>query len=180
MMEQILGDYDSAYQLRSVCLRYFNAAGAEPDEHLGERHEPETHLIPLVLQTLSGRRDMFYIYGDDYNTVDGTCIRDYVHVSDLCSAHLLALNHLLTGGKSAAYNLGYGKGYSVREIIDLSENITGKKLRYVVKPRREGDPPKLVADAKRCRSDLGWMPTFDSLEKIISHAWIWETYHPWY
>jgi UDP-glucose 4-epimerase len=179
MMEQILDDYDSAYKLRSVRLRYFNAAGAEPDEHLGERHEPETHLIPLVLQTLSGRRDMFYLYGDDYNTPDGTCIRDYIHVSDLCSAHLLSLKHLLSGGKSVTYNLGYGVGYSVREIIDLAENLTGKKLRYDIKPKRDGDASELVADAKRCRSELGWMPTCGSLEKIITDAWIWEKKHPW-
>ena len=179
MMEQILDDYDSAYQLRSVRLRYFNAAGAEPEEDLGERHEPETHLIPLVMQTLSGRRDIFYLYGDDYNTPDGTCIRDYIHVIDLCSAHLFALNYLLSGGKSVTFNLGYGTGYSVREIINMAENITGQKLRFVIKPKRDGDAPELVADSQRCRDELGWSPTCNSLEKIITDAWAWEKKYPW-
>lgn len=179
MVEQILGDYDRAYQLRSVCLRYFNASGAEPDNNLGERHDPETHLIPLILQTLSGRRELFHLFGDDYETSDGTCIRDYIHVTDLCSAHLLALRFLLSGGKSKIYNLGNGRGYSVQQVIKIAENITGSKLRLVVMPKREGDSPELIADAKKCISELGWIPVYADLKKIVSDAWQWEKKFPW-
>jgi UDP-glucose 4-epimerase len=179
MVEEVLKDYEIAYGLRSVCLRYFNAAGADPKGVLGERHDPETHLIPLILQTLSGRRDSFDLYGDNYNTPDGTCIRDYVHVIDLCSAHLLALNKLLSGGNSSTYNLGYGKGYSVREVIESAQNITGQKLKHSIKPRRDGDSPELIANANLCRDDLGWSPKYDSLDTIISHAWDWERKYPW-
>ncbi len=179
MVEEVLKDYEIAYGLRSVCLRYFNAAGADPEGVLGERHDPETHLIPLILQTLSGRRDSFDLYGDNYNTPDGTCIRDYVHVTDLCSAHLLALNKLLSGGNSSTYNLGYGKGYSVREVIELAQKITGRKLNYSNKPKRDGDSPELVANSNLCRDELGWSPKYDSLDTIISHAWDWEQKYPW-
>jgi UDP-glucose 4-epimerase len=179
MVEEILKDYEVAYGLRSVCLRFFNAAGADPEGILGERHDPETHLIPLILQTLSGRRDSFDLYGDNYNTPDVTCIRDYVHVIDLCSAHLLALNKLLSGGNSSTYNLGYGKGYSVREVIEFAQSITGQKLNYSIKLKRDGDSPELVANANLCRDELGWTPKYDSLDTIISHAWDWEQKHPW-
>jgi UDP-glucose 4-epimerase len=179
MVEEVLKDYEIAYGLRSVCLRYFNAAGADPEGILGERHDPETHLIPLILQSLSGRRDLFDLYGDNYSTPDGTCIRDYVHVMDLCTAHLLSLNKLLSGGNSATYNLGYGKGYSVREVIESAQKITGQKLKYSIKPKREGDSPELVANAILCRDELGWSPKYDSLDTIISHAWDWEQKYPW-
>ncbi len=179
MVEEVLKDYEIAYGLRSVCLRYFNAAGADPEGVLGERHDPETHLIPLILQTLSGRRDSFDLYGDNYNTPDGTCIRDYVHVTDLCSAHLLALNKLLSGGNSSTYNLGYGNGYSVREVIESAQKITGRKLNYSNKPKRDGDSPELVANSNLCRDELGWSPKYDSLDTIISHAWDWEQKYPW-
>jgi UDP-glucose 4-epimerase len=179
MVEDVLKDYELAYGLRSVCLRYFNAAGADPDGFLGERHDPETHLIPLILQTLSGRRDSFYLFGDNYNTPDGTCIRDYVHVNDLCSAHLLALNKLLTGGKSSTYNLGYGVGYSIREVIEIAEIITDRRLKYLIKPKREGDSPELVANANLCRDELGWSPKYADLKTIIKHAWQWEQKYPW-
>jgi UDP-glucose 4-epimerase len=179
MVEDVLKDYELAYGLRSVCLRYFNAAGADPEGFLGERHDPETHLIPLILQTLSGRRDSFYLFGDNYNTPDGTCIRDYVHVNDLCSAHLLALNKLLTGGNSSIYNLGYGVGYSIREVIEIAEIITDRRLKYLIKPKREGDSPELVANANLCRDELGWSPKYADLKTIIKHAWQWEQKYPW-
>jgi UDP-glucose 4-epimerase len=179
MVEEVLKDNEIAYGLRSVCLRYFNAAGADPEGVLGERHDPETHLIPLIFQTLSGRRDSFDLYGDNYNTPDGTCIRDYVHVTDLCSAHLLALNKLLSGGNSSTYNLGYGNGYSVREVIESAQKITGRKLNYSIKPKRDGDSPELVANSNLCRDELGWTPMYHSLDTIISHAWDWEQKYPW-
>lgn len=174
MVEQILSDYDSAYGLKSVCLRYFNAAGADPGGLLGERHEPETHLIPLVLQVASGRRSNVTVYGRDYETKDGTCIRDYVHIQDLCSAHWLALQSLMNGGSSQAYNLGNGSGFSVQEVINMAENITGAHIQVIDGLRRPGDPPSLVADSALARKRLGWAPEFCDLESIISHAWNWE------
>lgn len=173
MVEQILQDYDVAYGLKSVCLRYFNAAGADPETRLGERHDPETHLIPLVLQVASRRREEIYIYGDDYDTPDGTCIRDYIHIVDLCEAHLLALQSLLKGGTSDAYNLGNGAGYSVLEIIETAKKITGKDIKVVTAERRAGDPARLIADSSRAKQELGWQPQYD-LAAIVRHAWQWE------
>jgi UDP-glucose 4-epimerase len=174
VVEQLLSDYDRAYGMRAVCLRYFNAAGADPDGRLGERHEPETHLIPLVLQAASGRRAHISVYGRDYDTPDGTCIRDYVHVEDLCSAHGLALQSLMDGAGSQAYNLGNGEGFSVQQVIAATEQITGCRIPVVDAPRRDGDPARLVADSRLARNALGWQPRFPELERIIEHAWRWE------
>jgi UDP-glucose 4-epimerase len=175
MIEEVLADYDAAYGLKSVCLRYFNAAGADPEGQLGERHEPETHLIPLVLQAASGRRPHISVFGRDYDTPDGTCIRDYVHIADLCEAHWLALQSLTNGGPSQAYNLGNGNGFSVQEVIDTAEAATGRKIVILNAPRREGDPARLVADATLARKQLGWQPQYADLATIIQHAWKWET-----
>ena len=175
MVEEMLGDYDRAYGLRSVCLRYFNAAGSDPEGELGERHDPESHLIPLVLQTASGRRDHIAVYGNDYPTPDGTCIRDYIHVWDLCSAHLLALEHLLADGGSDIFNLGNGTGFSVQAVIDTARRVTGKAIPTVVQERRAGDPAVLVADSAKARETLGWAPRFDGIDTIIAHAWEWES-----
>lgn len=174
MVEQILSDYDIAHDIKSICLRYFNAAGAEPDGSLGERHNPETHLIPLVLQVASGQREYIEIFGDDYDTPDGTCIRDYIHVMDLCNAHQLALNQLTEKNKSGSYNLGNGNGFSVKEVITAAENITGNKITAIVSPRRDGDPAQLIANSRRAINDLGWEPRYNKLEQIISDAWQWE------
>lgn len=175
MIEEVLADYDAAYGLKSVCLRYFNAAGADPEGQLGERHEPETHLIPLVLQAASGRRPHISVFGRDYDTPDGTCIRDYVHIADLCEAHWLALQSLMNGGPSQAYNLGNGDGFSVQEVIDTAEAVTERKIAVVNAQRREGDPARLVADATLARKQLGWKPQYTDLATIIAHAWKWET-----
>ena len=174
MVEQVLADYERAYGLKSVCLRYFNAAGADPEGLLGERHEPETHLIPLVLQAISGRRQNITVFGRDYDTPDGTCIRDYIHIVDLCSAHLLALNKLIEDKQSKRYNLGNGEGFSVQEVIAVAQKLTGKTLMVIEGSRREGDPARLVADSTLARNDLNWIPIYADLESIISHAWNWE------
>lgn len=177
MVEQVLEDYDRAYGMKSICLRYFNAAGADPDGELGERHEPETHLIPLLLQVASGRRDHISVFGADYPTPDGTCIRDYIHVSDLCDARLLALDYLMRNNRSERFNLGNGSGYSVNEVISAVEKVTGKSIARKIEARREGDPPVLVADSTRAKSELEWKPRFGDLETIIRHAWQWELKH---
>jgi len=174
MVEQMLEDYDRAYGLESVCLRYFNAAGADPEGALGECHEPETHLIPLLLQVASGRRPHIAVNGDDYATPDGTCIRDYIHVEDLCSAHLLALRHLFDAGGSARFNLGNGNGASVHEVIAAVRRVTGHPIPVLVGERRAGDPPILVADSRAAREQLGWAPRHADLDTIIGHAWAWE------
>lgn len=174
MVEQILQDYDNAYGLKSVSLRYFNAAGADPDCRLGERHDPETHLIPLVLQAASNRRPAINIYGRDFDTKDGTCIRDYIHIADLCSAHLSALEYLLKGGATNAFNLGNGEGYSVLEVIETAKQVTGKPIEVVYADRRAGDPVILVANAEKACKELGWRPQFTDLATIIKHAWQWE------
>jgi len=174
MVEQVLADYDRAYGLRSVCLRYFNAAGAHPDGLLGERHDPETHLIPLVLQAASGRRAGIKVFGQDYDTPDGTCIRDYIHVMDLAEAHWLALQRLLQGGASGVFNLGNGGGYSVQQVIDVARAHTGREIALEYAPRRPGDPARLVADATLARQQLGWVPQYPDLATLVAHAWRWE------
>jgi UDP-glucose 4-epimerase len=174
MIEQVLEDYDQAYGLKSVCLRYFNAAGADPDGELGERHEPETHLIPLVLQAASGRRSHISVFGRDYDTPDGTCIRDYIHINDLCEAHWLALQSLMHGAGSQRYNLGNGQGFSVQAVIEAAQRLTGRTIAVQDAPRREGDPARLVADATLARQQLGWTPQFADLDTLVRHAWAWE------
>ena len=177
MVEQVLADYAQAYGLRSVSLRYFNAAGADPEGQLGERHEPETHLIPLVLQVASGRRPHLQVFGRDYDTHDGTCVRDYVHVEDLCSAHWLALQSLMAGhgADCQAYNLGSGHGFSVQEVIETAQKVSGRSVAVIDSPRRTGDPSRLVADPTLARQKLGWQPQFSELRTLLEHAWRWET-----
>lgn len=179
MVEQILEDYDSAYGFKSVCLRYFNAAGSAPGTGLGERHHPETHLIPLVLQAASGRRSHISIFGNDYDTHDGTCVRDYIHVLDLCQGHLLALRYLLDGGPSDCFNLGSGKGFSVAEVVESARRISQRRIPIRHESRRGGDPSRLVADASKARSTLGWAPRHSSLDEIIQDSWAWEHGYPW-
>ena len=173
MVEQLLTDAGSAYGLPSVIFRYFNAAGADPDGGLGENHTPETHLIPLVLDAMVGRLSQLQIFGDDYPTADGTCIRDYIHVNDLADAHVLGLRKLLAEGGSHVFNLGTGRGYSVQQVIDTARAVTGLDLVAQVAPRRPGDPPVLVAAAEKARRELGWQPRYPELHTILSHAWRW-------
>lgn len=175
MVENILQDYDTAYGLKSTCLRYFNAAGADPGGELGERHVPETHLIPLVLQAASGRRDDIKVFGDDYPTDDGTCIRDYIHINDLCRAHSLALERMQQTGSSARYNLGNGKGFSVQQVIDTTREVTGRDFKVTHAERRAGDPAVLIANSDLASRELGWEPGHPDLDTIIASAWKWET-----
>lgn len=177
-VERMLDAYDQAYGLRSVRLRYFNAAGAWPDGSIGEDHNPETHLIPLAIQAATGARPPLQVFGDDYATPDGTCVRDYVHVIDLADAHILALERLRTGGKSATYNLGNGEGFSVRDVISTVQSVTGLLVPWMPAPRRAGDPAVLVASSGRVRSELGWKPQYPGLETIVEHAWMWHRSHP--
>lgn len=179
VIEQVLKDFHYAYGFNSVCLRYFNAAGADPDGQLGERHDPETHLIPLVLQAAAGRIKSISIFGTDYDTTDGTCIRDYIHVSDLCDAHLLGLEYLLSGGKSINLNLGNGNGFSVKEVIDTARKVTGHDIAVLLQSRRPGDPSKLVANSIQAKNILGWQPRRSNLETIIQDAWAWELNNSW-
>lgn len=171
-VEKILGDFDAAYGLKFVALRYFNAAGADPDALIGESHNPETHLIPLVLSTAMGMRNKVDVYGNDYDTPDGTCIRDYIHVNDLANAHLNAIEFLKSENRSEIINLGTGKGFSVMEIINSCESVTGKKINYQITGRRPGDPSILVADNRKAGRLLGWETEFN-LDRIISTAWKW-------
>lgn len=173
MVEQVLKDCDSAYGLKYVSLRYFNAAGADNLGAIGERHNPETHLIPLVLKAALGEINQIKIYGTDYSTLDGTCIRDYIHVSDLIQAHLLALEMLLDGAESAIYNLGNSKGYSVRDVIKVAQRVTKRDIPAVEEGRRPGDPPVLIANSGKIHRELGWNPMYEDLEDIIRTAWIW-------
>jgi len=179
MIERILQDYASAYGLNSISLRYFNACGADPEGELGECHDPETHLIPLILQAASGRRESITIFGHDYATDDGTCVRDYIHINDLCTAHALALDKL-TGsndGGALAYNLGNSSGFSVQQVIDVVQTVVSKDRRSVTVvdgERRVGDPATLVADATKAKVELDWQPEYDELETIVKHAWAWE------
>jgi UDP-arabinose 4-epimerase len=175
MIEQVLADYARAYDFRAICLRYFNAAGADPDGEIGEDHDPEPHLIPLVLAAAAGRRPSVSIHGTDYPTRDGTCVRDFIHVTDLAQAHALALRHLLGGGAGVNLNLGNGAGYSVREVVAAAEKVTGKKIPVSLEPRRPGDPPELVGSAAKARALLGWQPEYPSIETILATAWAWHT-----
>ncbi|MGE5646027.1 MAG: UDP-glucose 4-epimerase GalE [Acidobacteriota bacterium] len=176
MMERVLETYDRAYGLKFVALRYFNAAGATAG--LGEHHDPETHLIPNVLKVALGRRTHISVFGSDYPTPDGTCVRDYIHVADLASAHLLALDYLKGGGASERINLGNGKGYSVLEVVEAARKITGRAIEARMEPRRAGDPSVLVAGAEKARRVLGWKPACPRLEDIIGSAWQWHNAHP--
>ena len=173
MIERMLADFGAAYGLRSISLRYFNAAGADPDGEIGEDHDPETHLIPLVLEAAAGKRPHVTIYGSDYDTPDGTCIRDYVHVTDLAKAHVLALKALKRGRNSSNYNLGTGHGFSVLEVIRAAQASTGRSIGIEEGNRRPGDPPRLVADPKRAKLELGWTPQYGDLEQVIATAWNW-------
>lgn len=173
MVETILSDFDHAYDFRSVRFRYFNAAGADPSGRLGEDHDPETHLIPLVLQTALGKRSHISVFGSDYDTPDGTCIRDYIHVTDLAEAHVLGLDYLLKGGQTEVFNLGNGNGFSVQEVITAAEKVTGKPIPVVRSDRRPGDPASLIGSAAKAREILNWQPKYAELEVILAHAWQW-------
>lgn len=175
MVEKILADAAKAYGLRSVALRYFNAAGADPSGEIGEAHSPETHLIPNVLRSLLGQTSSLKVFGSDYDTRDGTCVRDYVHVNDLASAHLKAVEFMLDHEGAHIFNLGNGEGFSVREVIAAAERITGQEVSYEMAGRRSGDPPTLVASGQRAREILGWEPEFTDLDDILSSAWDWHT-----
>ena len=176
-IENMLKWCDCAYNIRYVALRYFNAAGSDTEAGIGEDHNPESHLIPLVMKTALGQRDHIGIFGEDYPTPDGTCVRDYIHVKDLAEAHLLALEYREWGGSSDVFNLGNGAGYSVREIIETARRITGKEIKAVVEPRRGGDPSVLIASNKKAAEVLGWKPVL-GLDQIISDAWAWHSGHP--
>ncbi len=171
--EKALKRYDDTYGLKYASLRYFNAAGADLDGEIGEAHDPETHLIPIVLQTALGIRDKIYIFGDDYPTKDGSCIRDYIHVNDLAAAHVLAVEALAEGKKSSIYNLGNGEGYSVKEVIDTVKEVTGRNFEVEISGRRAGDPAVLIASSDKIKKELNWQPEYPELKKIISSAWKW-------
>lgn len=177
-VEKVLKWCDNAYGIKYTALRYFNAAGAHISGKIGEDHRPESHLIPLILQVALGQREKIMIFGDDYNTEDGTCIRDYIHVSDLANAHLLALDRLRKGGESRIYNLGNGKGFSVKEVIEVTRRVTGKEVKAEVAARRSGDPAILIASSEKAVNELNWKPKYDSLDTIIETAWQWHKNHP--
>ena len=178
MVEQALDDFHAAYGLKFISLRYFNAAGADSDGEIGEDHRPETHLIPLTLQIALGQRSVIHIFGNDYPTRDGTCIRDYIHIEDLAQAHLLALERILSGESSEIFNLGNGQGYSVREVIEVSRQITGKPILEKIVDRRPGDPAVLIGSNKKAISSIGWTPRYPDLHSIIETAWQWHKKHP--
>ena len=173
MVEEILADYEKAYAFRYVSLRYFNAAGSDPEGEIGEWHEPERHLIPIVLEVALGKRPYLEIFGTDYETPDGTGVRDYIHVTDLAQAHVRALQHLEAGGESRVYNLGIGRGYSVREVVEVCRRVTGRDIPVREGPRRPGDPAVLVADPSRAMRELGWQPRFTELAPMVETAWRW-------
>ena len=172
-IEEILRDFAASDGLRHVIFRYFNVAGADPDGEIGEHHQPETHLVPVILDVIAGARDQLTIHGDDYPTADGTCVRDYVHVMDLVEAHVLGLRHLLDGKPSRVFNLGTGHGYSVREVVDQARVVTNREIPLVVGPRRAGDCTKLVSGSERAKSELGWDPKNSTLGQMITDAWRW-------
>jgi len=178
MVEQVLEDVHRAWGLAYISLRYFNAAGADPEARLGEDHRPETHLIPLVLQAALGQRDAVHIFGGDYPTPDGTCIRDYIHIQDLARAHLLSLERLRGGGAGGIFNLGNGVGYSVRQVIDTARRVTGRPIREILVHRRPGDAAVLVASSRKAGTELGWRPGFPELSSIVETAWRWHKDHP--
>ena len=177
LVEKILKWCDTCYGIKFTVLRYFNAAGAHINGKIGEDHSPETHLIPLILQVALNKRDEIMIFGDDYKTKDGTCVRDYIHVSDLASAHLLALNRLIDGGESRIYNLGNGTGFTVKEVIEVARKVTNHPIPTKIAPRRVGDPAILIASSDKAISELNWKPKFNSLETIIETAWKWHSSH---
>jgi UDP-glucose 4-epimerase len=177
-MEKMMAWTSRAHGLRYVALRYFNACGAHPSGQIGEAHDPETHLIPLILQVPNGQRAKISIFGEDYPTKDGTCVRDYIHVTDLAQAHILALDYLLKGGENNVFNLGNGVGFTVKEVIDVARAVTGHPIPAEVSPRRAGDPAQLVASSEKAKSVLGWKPQYDDLSTIISTAWSWHKSHP--
>lgn len=179
MIERVLSDAFRAYGLRSVALRYFNAAGADPSASIGEAHEPETHLIPNVLKAVLGQVAALKVFGDDYDTRDGTCVRDYIHVNDLASAHLLAIEYLAGNAGAFTFNLGNGEGFSVREVIAAAERVTGRPVPHAIAPRREGDPATLVASSLQARQRLGWRPSMASLDEILASAWQWHLEPNW-
>ena len=178
LVDKILKWCDHAYGIKYTALRYFNAAGAHVNGQIGEDHSPETHLIPIILDVALGNREKIMMFGDDYNTKDGTCVRDYIHVTDLARAHLLALKRLMNGGESTAYNLGNGTGFTVKEVVEVARKVTGHPIPAEVAPRRAGDPATLIASSDRAVNELGWKPEFNSLETIISTAWKWHQAHP--
>lgn len=178
LVEKILRWCDSAYGIKYTALRYFNAAGAHINGKIGEDHSPESHLIPLILEVALGKRDKIMLFGDDYDTTDGTCVRDYVHVTDLAKAHSLALKRLKNGGASTAYNLGNGTGFSVKEVVDVARSVTHHEIPAQIAPRRAGDPGTLIASSEKAIKELGWKPGFNDLETIISSAWNWHKNHP--
>ena len=177
-VEMILKDFDHAYGLRSVALRYFNAAGADPNGAIGEDHRPEAHLIPNAIFAATGKKPPLTIFGNDYDTPDGTCIRDYIHVVDLAQAHALAITHLRDGGDSRFYNLGNGNGYSVAEVIQTIEEVTGMPVPHTIGPRRPGDPARLIGSSAKVKADWNWDPEYPDLRSIIEHAWAWHSRHP--
>lgn len=177
-MEKMFKWVSQAHNFRYVSLRYFNACGAHKSGNIGEAHNPETHLIPLILQVPNNQRKSIKIFGDDYNTFDGTCIRDYIHVTDLANAHILAVNYLKKGGESDVFNLGNGVGFSVKEVIETARKVTGHPIPAEINPRRAGDPAKLIASSNKAQKILGWKPCYNNLEQIISSAWLWHKNHP--
>jgi UDP-glucose 4-epimerase len=174
MVERLLEWFDQIHGMRSVCLRYFNASGADPKGRAGEDHEPETHLIPLLFRAIQTGKPIT-LFGDDYATPDGTCIRDYIHVTDLAQAHIAAVEALCAGGESKKYNVGTGHGFSVKEVLNAVEQVTGRKVPFVMGSRRDGDPPLLVADSTRLQQELGWNPQYSDLHRIVETAWAWAT-----
>ncbi|WP_066026076.1 UDP-glucose 4-epimerase GalE [Enterococcus mundtii] len=178
MMEKMMKWCDEAYGMRYVALRYFNVAGAKNDASIGEDHTPETHLVPIILQVALGQRESLAIYGDDYDTPDGTCIRDYVQVEDLIAAHILALEYLKAGNESNFFNLGSNKGYSVTEMLEAAREVTGRDIPAKIAPRRAGDPSRLVASSEKARATLGWAPEYTDVKEIIKTAWAWHESHP--